>query len=359
MEMRNQELSEAPGGNIEGYENQENLEKGEQLSKPQQNKNILHETFSDLNESDNYSTKQTSNKTNKAYSAFLLRPLALSFNDISISQIKFDDHHHLVKITPETKFADSLENIGIKTRKVSLELFINPAFVFGKSTGTEFTEDHISNRNKNESPILTLGFGSDIKYHFSNWFIQTGLNFSQYGEKANYQLNRQVSDPDNLVSSIDTTFRWIYDPPNIGELWIVSIDTNWDHGQKTVYWEQKSTNRISYIEIPVLAGYQWNFDKINIDVSTGISLGFAISKTGGLPSPTNSELIQLGGINIAEPLINYIFQAGVAIPLRERLTLLIKPNLKYNLNSIYDDEEYTVKQHYNSFGLKVGVIIDL
>lgn len=280
-----------------------------------------------------------------------------SLSRINQKQIEFKQKQNLQKIFTQNTFSDSLENIGMKTRKVSLELFINPSFIFGKSSGSD--EDYISNRNKNEDPILTLGFGGDVKFHFNKWFVQTGLNFSQYGEKANYQMNKQVYDPHGLVESIDTTLHYYYDPPFIGEPYIVSIDTNWIPGLKTVYYDQEVTNRISYIEIPVLGGYKWDLDKVHIDIATGLSFGIAISETGGFPSSTNSEFIQLGNVSLSEPLINYIFQAGVAVPIRERVKLLVKPNFKYTLNSIYNDDKYPASQKYLNIGLKVGVVIDL
>lgn len=276
-----------------------------------------------------------------------------SFFMNSLSQELFVLSTNTSKIQSEHTFEDSLSVLGIKSRRLSLELFLNPSMSFGNGSASPTAVEI------DKSMIFSLGFGADLKFHFNNWFVQTGLNYSQYGQNTNYQLSKEIPDPEHMIESIDTTFHWYYDPPYYGEPMPVAIDTNWIPGLKTINQEQRTTTKISFIEIPILAGYQWQLGKLSIDASTGISFGIPIKNNGSLPSSNNSEFVSLENIKIAEPLINYVFQAGLSIPYKERINVFVKPNIKYNLNSIYDDTNNSANQHFFSIGIKIGITIDM
>ncbi len=279
---------------------------------------------------------------------------------VGISFDQFDlNKYNSGKIKNRHQIIDSLKALNIKHRSIALEIYANPSIVTGFLSGQNLPVNYVENRNINENSLITIGAGIELKYRINNFYIQTGMNYSVYGENGNYNLSKTVEDPYNLVQRIDTVMVWIYDPPIINEQFIKSVDTIWIPGLKDIYWDQKSNNRINVLEIPVICGYEFMIKNFTVDIGTGVSLGFHISNKGEIPSLTNDELIGYEQLKVTEPQINYIFHAGLALPLNEQIKVFIKPNLKYSLTNFFDNEDYKVDQRYLSSGLKAGLIIDL
>jgi len=108
-----------------------------------------------------------------------------------------------------------------------------------------------------------------------------------------------------------------------------------------------------------VVGRQFFMSRISIDAAAGVSLGFPVSRSGGIPSYSNDALIGTDQQIISQPQINILFQTGLYYSINNRMGILLKPNLKYNIANFYNDENYTIDRRYLSIGIKAGIVIDL
>jgi len=303
----------------------------------------------------NYSNTTKLKTASNSTSATGITPLSYSKN----GQVQFVFKNHTSgKILERTEIFDSLTFISKHAIKTSLSFYISPGYIQNKIKPNDNLAEHYSLRKSSENAIVTLDIGSEIKFKKNKWFLQTGLNYSVYGENSKYGINQLEIDPDKSVPSIDTTFMWYYDPPLISERRIVSIDTAW----KPFYYYVLNTyvikNRYHFLEIPVMAGRQFYMGRFTFEIGTGVSFGFLIKKRGQIPDINNESVINLKEISMTEPMINYLFQVGIEYAMSKRARLILKPNIKYSINSLFDDPDYSVNQKYFVVGLKTGISID-
>ena len=242
-----------------------------------------------------------------------------------------------------------------RSSRFAIDIFVNPTYVTQSLSASEEYNEHIQYREDSEEPMFATSLGAEIKYSLKNFFIQSGLNYSEYGQK--YQYNSETYNYENGIV-IDTTWIWIVDPPFI-EPYPIAIDST-----IVIILEQNKTsssgrNQYNYLEIPLLVGYQLDFKKLNMEISTGISYGFFLSAKGELPDKANSSFSKLSEqSDIIENNVNYLLYLGVNYKLNDKWGLLIKPNYKHNLNSTFN-KDLPVKQKFSTFGITFGIRINL
>jgi len=237
----------------------------------------------------------------------------------------------------------------------SLDLFVNPSYIDQSLSAANGFDDHIQCRENSEEPAISVGFGAEIKYSVKNFFLQSGLNYSDYSQK--YQYETATYNIDHYYD-FDTTWVWIIDPPFI-DPYPISIDST----SVTLYEPVTSTttgkNHYRYLEIPLLVGYQHKFKKINIEIGTGVSYGFFISAKGKLPELPNTSFLDLSKqTDLIQNNFNFLLYVGLEYKLNNKWGILLKPNYKQNLNSIFNSD-FPVKQKFTTFGLAFGVRINL
>ncbi|MCD4745150.1 MAG: PorT family protein [Bacteroidales bacterium] len=247
-----------------------------------------------------------------------------------------------------------------RTTSWSMDIYIAPSYVTKSLSAEPINEDYLNIRNNSENPVYSTGLGAEVKFSINNWFIQSGINYSVYGDNAKYNFKTNVIDSINCYYNIDTTWMWIYDPPFIGEPYPIGFDSVWMAVYKKIESATTIKNRYEYIEIPALIGYHTKKKKWNYEISTGVSFGFLVSAKGKIPDLTNNYLIEIDKSNefIRNTSINYIFQAGIQYRLNSRMSLIAKPFFKHNLKSMYKNN-FPVKQKFSTFGIITGIRIML
>ena len=255
---------------------------------------------------------------------------------------------------------DSISKLYIPKQHVflSLALYVSPTYNVPVVNSTADYNDYLNYRNNNETPSLSFSAGMDVQLNIKNWYVQTGLAYSRFNNYRNYNHTFLAYDSLRSYYSNDTTWGWLYDPPDIGKPVVIGIDTVW----VPVYNDlNEGQNEWNYLEIPLLVGYQFKKSRFSFDIATGFSYGLLINASGNVPALKQENLFtDLSDMDdqINRNQFNYILQLGLSYHLTPKWSIMAKPYYKQNLRSIFNDT-YPIDQRFSSFGIKFGLIVDL
>jgi hypothetical protein len=254
---------------------------------------------------------------------------------------------------------DSLTFMSKRSVRTELQFSTGPSWIFNsykKGTVESGLTGMVTSVNYQ---ILSFNGGTEIKISRNNWFLQTGVNLSVYGEDIHYQYQSPVVVDDELIQHIDTITRLVFDPPNIGVERIVRIDTVY---LPYVYFVDETLgakNRYFMLEVPVMAGRQFYLNQFRMDISTGIALGFRIKSTGYVPGSRYETFLEGKEYSIVEPSVAYLFRTGLYYPVSPKLMFMVKPSFRFNLNQFIEGERVHKDLRYYGLDLKIGLVFDL
>lgn len=275
-------------------------------------------------------------------SIFTLEPLNLSFSESPI------------------EFTGSKKAVEIERRKhwVSVGFYVAPAYTTVNLQADQNLNEYNNYREKHENPAISVSAGLDVILNIKNWYIQTGLVYSEFKQNRNYNHSFKALDSLNSYLEVDTVFGWVFDPPNLGESIILGFDTTFF----PVYDEtNEGYNKWTYLEMPLIAGYKFHSGRFSFDIGTGFSCGFLLNVEGNIPHLTEkNRFTELTDIKpeMNKYLFNYILQAGVSYHLTPNWSIRLSPFYKQNLNSVFDSN-YPVDQKFRSIGINFGFKVDL
>jgi len=266
------------------------------------------------------------------------------------------DLHH---IQPEIIY-DSTLSLYIQKRKanLSISIYVSPAYNVPNIQSVGGYDDYLKYRTDHESASISMSAGIDVQLNIKNWTIQTGLAYSRLSNYRNYNHSFLDYDSTRSYYTNDTTWGWIFDPPEIGKPIVIAIDSV----LVPVYNDiNEGRNEWNYFEIPLLVGYKLNKNRFSFDVATGFSYGLLINASGNVPSLTQessfTELSEMESL-INRNQFNYILQVGVSYHLTPNWSIMAKPYYKQNLINVFDNN-YPIDQRFRSFGVKLGLTVDL
>ncbi len=275
--------------------------------------------------------------------------LISNFLNINIDSIINNDNE-VADLNVDTNKSSILNN------RFSISLYASPCITLSKVSGDN-NDDYENLRNENESSALSWTAGGDIQIHFKKWFIQTGINYSVYRNNKNYNYSYQLIDSANSYYNYDTIWVWIYDPPNLEYPVMVGIDTTWVPVYDDISVIDNGTNEWSYLEIPILLGYNIKYKKFGFELATGISFGFLMNYSGAIPRYSDMKGIEnLDKFDevINNTMYNYNLQLGVTYSISNNWELLSQLYYKQNLKSIFKDN-YPIDQRFRAIGLNIGL----
>ncbi len=314
---------------------------------------IIQDLISNSNAAYGYGNPEIRHETPLAIESPFVRE-----NEI-LSTISAVSTSGLSHLQPELIY-DSISQLFIPKQHVfvSLSLYASPVYNVPEIIAKDGDSDYINYRNNNETPSLSFSVGMDVQLNIKNWYIQTGLAYSRFSNYRNYNHTFLAYDSLSSYYSNDTTWGWLYDPPEIGKPVVIGIDTVW----VPVYNDlNEGKNEWNYLEIPLLVGYKFNKSRFSFDVATGFSYGLLLNASGNVPSLSHENMFtELSEMNnlMNRNQFNYILQLGLSYHLTPEWSIMAKPFYKQNLRSIFNDT-YPIDQRFSSFGIKFGLIVDL
>ncbi len=248
-------------------------------------------------------------------------------------QKKNDEVENLVDAIPPTPTDPANKKLWI-----SLSAFASGAYTNATLQGDQSYENYISHRNEHESPAFSWTTGAGLQLHYNNWFVETGFSYAVYSQNRNYNYSYEALDTNSSYFRPDTVWGWAYDPPDIGKPIVIGIDSTWMPVYHDIQVDETGKNEWTYIEIPLLIGYQLKRNKLSFDISTGVSYGFLISAKARLPDFTDHQSfsnLDKNSPEIKQQMLNYLLHVGVQYEMNSYWSLYAKPYYKQNLQSVF------------------------
>jgi len=106
------------------------------------------------------------------------------------------------------------------------------------------------------------------------------------------------------------------------------------------------------LQIPVMIGYKFTFNKLSVNARLGGSYGVLLKNTG---SYVDNNLSDVEFPNLRKTVINMVASATIAYQLK-KLNVFIEPKFRLNSRSVIVNPE--IQQHYTSIGCNFGLSFD-
>ncbi len=294
----------------------------------------------------------------------------MSLNSIKENSAFADDyaHRHLLNMSSldtrdETDNIDNdLNNTEILTLpglekqkendiKVYFNIYGGPSLPYETITGGNSEYDQY--RMNSESPHGSWNAGVEIKIEKQNWVITTGISYAEYNQHHNYTSSYEEYSADDSYYSYDTTWGWIFDPPDIATPIIIGIDSTWVDVYRMVTVQNSGINRTRYLEIPVMIGYRINKNLFSFEVNAGANIGFLTYSNFKVPDIDNHQLM-IDDSDINHTMVNFSVNSTVYYYLNRKTSLFISPYYKRNLKPVFTNGSFT-NQYNNIFGINFGI----
>lgn len=205
------------------------------------------------------------------------------------------------------------------------------------------------------SPVVSLETG--IKFNKLPVDFNLGATFMQMGEDALFAVTSTLLDTafdvtvDSLLlvdsTYIDTAWVYTYD-------WMYINDTAYIISSTDTTVVRKASNRLYYVEIPMLIGYSLRYNNWQFRLSTGPSIGFLRNRAGYYPNDDFSgynalEETQYFNRTVwywrAEPTVGYYISPNVLLQCRG--------TFRVQLSDTYNADDRSLR--YWTHGLQVGL----
>jgi hypothetical protein len=224
----------------------------------------------------------------------------------------------------------------------------------------------IKQRNEMESNKTAITIGLEFETRFRGFSFTTGINHMSWGENIKY-----ISSPE-LIEITDTTFIEIIDNSyweifpidsmNYDSTYIVDIDTTIIPFTDTLFFEpsdnlgsKNGKTKITYVEIPILVGYEFYFNRLILAVKGGVSVGFLTKTSGYYLNESTTDLIPIntGYAVIRKTLWNLEFGLGVGYKFYPKFDVFLGAGYKMNLNSVFSNPDVNQKYKAITLGIKL------
>lgn len=266
----------------------------------------------------------------------------LLFDVQKITASSFAKNTQLI-ITPLTSpYSPEMEMNTAGDRRY-FEFYAGPDYTLRSFSDTANSE-YLQKRKATTRILFSYSAGFRYTKVFNNGMsFKTGINFSQINEKFSYMAANVVQNR-FIVNSFtgDTT----------GNYAVTGTQ------YKNVY------NHYRTVDVPLLVGYEMGNGKLYTNVNAGAIINCYSWQKGEILDATGKPVnITTGSSNSVYEFRNNIgigFMAEVSFyyKLNGRFHLLAEPYYRYNITPLSKDNT-TLKQKYNTLGLRIGLRFDL
>ena len=306
--------------------------------------------------------------------------LSKSSFSLSNDEIISDNFEHF-EILPFKLYADvQLQGMSKLTKPFLFDPAISTGLTIEMAFGPSVLINNLPSINSFDEPVVEYNqndvFPSyeafvHLKYSFSNFYVKTGIQISEFGHNADYEFTVEKHDTSGGYASwiLDRfwtydTIGWFDDPFTPGMVYpileptyhIDTVGSQWNSRNKVYYEKLMASvkNRYRYVEIPLIMGAQYIHKRFTYYGGAGVSFGQMINVEGKYLQ--NGELLAVS--EDFNPYnshnFNYLLQAGVTYALNNRWNALIQTNYKSNITSIYK-AEFNQNTKFHSISIQLGL----
>jgi len=281
-------------------------------------------------------------------------------------------------INPEFRRKDTLEFYTPPSERTEwlIEGYFSPLYTSNITESIDPEMVSFLDRKSNiESPVLSFTTGVNILYQGKhNIILQTGVAYTQLGERIKRGDMEQIISssvplyPEGGYYDYDTIPFFNIDSLMQGIEYVDTLfESTWINDNSTVlrddttkYKGTNTRNKYSYIEIPLIAGYNFPGPGFDLQLKAGLITGFWLNSRGMKANPENSlELIDMNSDSPDYRKINYSLTAGfnVSYPITEKLNLTTGLMYRKSLFDLHDS--YLYNQRQKGTELHIGMLYRL
>lgn len=204
---------------------------------------------------------------------------------------------------------------------------------------------HLLDRRSTET--ARPGFGGGLRFSMVSprgFAVRSGLYYTELRNRFEFALPGEST----------TVITERYDPAGN----VIGVDTSFST-EKIMY---ATTNRLRMLELPLLAGYEFQWNRLRVALTAGGHFNLWFDAQGQLLSPNSGAATDFGQVGDSNVFPIYTRQAGVGLyagaallyHLGGRYSLLVEPFLKSYPRSL-TRSEYVLRENYWMGGLQVGL----
>jgi hypothetical protein len=226
--------------------------------------------------------------------------------------------------------------------KKYFEFYAGPDYAF-RSLQDTGNSSYLQKRK--ESTQFKSGFSAGVRYTkvFKNSMsVRGGVNYSQINEKFTFNQGNVVQVTYIINNNGDT---------------VGSYTTTGARNKTTI-------NRYRSIDIPLVIGYELGNGKLHANINAGPIINiYSWQKGDVLDANGNPVSITTGKSSSPYQFktnagVGFMGSVSVYYKLTDRLHILAEPYFRYNLSQM-NKESITLKQKYQTAGLRLGIRLDL
>ena len=225
----------------------------------------------------------------------------------------------------------------------SIGAYITPEFIF-------YPDDSIPNNQ-------SYNFDLSVSYHFSNYyFIQSGLGISFSNDDGKYTIDYERYD---YMGSYEDVYNVTFDTTPQGIIPIYHTKTVDVYDSVRHISISQTKNKYTYLQIPLLFGYNFSKNKMTYSVKGGPSLSVLLFDN--IPDANlQDEYIKIIRINQKMPIRiqtnwQFLVNFGFLYRFSDNFSISMEPSLRYYIKSAYE-KKYITTKHPFSVGLRTGVV---
>ena len=205
---------------------------------------------------------------------------------------------------------------------------------------------YADSRRATELPRYTYGAALQLSAVYNNtWALRSGVHYSEIRERFAYTI-------ENEVRTIITN---IYGQNGT----IIGTDTTIENNARQVV----ANNRYRTLNIPIIVGYEKNFNRFSLAINGGASINILFEPNGEFLSPEDNRPVTFSNDTRAEAAypafreglgLSFYGSVGVQYYLSPRLQLLVEPHVNAFTRS-FTREDFMTDQRYLTAGVFVGL----
>jgi hypothetical protein len=213
------------------------------------------------------------------------------------------------------------------------EFHLFTGFISTRSTNT----NNSLSSQKTPAPNTLSTFGLEGAFKFGKASLASGIHYSAYGETVDLQPPGQWTVRDSTIYSIADSVTIgpdsvLFQPGDTMAETLIILDT--------IYSVEPATQnqvRTSYLEVPLLAGYEHPFGRWSLGVQGGVFFGFLTTRSGRYAANNDFGSVALADETYKSVTLGYLLRPCVKYRLSEQWSIGLEPFLKGHLTDIVSE----------------------
>jgi hypothetical protein len=222
----------------------------------------------------------------------------------------------------------------------SIGLYFNPDITF-------YPSDNFTNGVNYSLQILP-------RLSFNHWYLQSGIGVRAGGDRGDLRV-----DYNKFLGSYEDVYEVTFDSTENGVIPTYHTETVDVYDTVPYYSISESKASYAYLDVPLLVGREWSFNKVSFYMHAGPSLSILLGRSSPQADypDENIRILNESPQIPAREQINWQIMAGAGLnySFSDRLSLGLEPTFRYYLTKDYDKNQLNTRHPY-SFGLRAGLI---